>query len=169
MRKKARVRPELESLESMTLLSGVSAASHQVISSQVEGTPKAGTTVELSGTVKGTYKAGKVFGAPITFKAKGSVSPLGSVSEKGSLLITLPGASASMTVTTKHGKIDVTMSERVFGGPVKLTIDGGTGQYLGASGSGSGFVTFVPKSGKGPVHGTFDSTFQATLVPCTSC
>ena len=139
MRKTIRRRPEVETLESMTLLSGVAAAAHPVA---------ALTSVELSGTVKGTLSAsGKV-------KGSGSLSPVGKITFSGHQTIGV--VQGSETLSSKHGKISLTTDLRSIGGGSytgEYTITGGTKSYAGASGEGSLESTFL--NGK---------TFIATLV-----
>jgi hypothetical protein len=161
MRKSVRRRPELESLESIALLSGIPTAAHPGVAALVDHLPQARKTIKLSGTVKGTYSA-SLFG-PVKFSAQGTVSPLGSVTATGSLNVLVVHPSGTMTVKTSHGNINVKMSENFLGGPVTVTINGGTSRYLGAHGTGSGSITRT-----GVTHGTFSLKFTATLV-CLHC
>jgi hypothetical protein len=162
-RKSVRRRPELESLESIALLSGISTVAHPGVAALVDHLPQARKSIPLSGTVKGTFKNATSPTAPITFSAKGSVKGLGQVTATGSLYfdnVSIPYG--TMTLTTSHGKISVKLKEKAYSGPFIMTINGGTTAYLGASGTGSSNVTmnYMKRS--------FSLKFTATLV-CLHC
>jgi len=131
MRKTMRRRPEVETLESMTLLSGVAAVAHQVV---------ALTSVELLGTVKGALSAGG------TLKGTGSLSPVGKITFSGHQ--TIGAVEGSETLSSKHGKISLTTTVLSIGGGSfrgNYTITGGTKSYTGASGEGPLDSTFTGK------------------------
>ena len=161
LRKSVRRRPELETLESIALLSGISTVAHPEVAALVQHLPQASKNIHLSGTVKGNYSVSPLT-ATIKFSASGPVSPLGSVSATGSLQV-LPTPSGSMVVKTKKGNIDVKLSATTIKGPYIVKIYGGTKTYLGAHGTGSGSVTRT-----GTLQGTFSLKFTATLV-CLHC
>ena len=96
MRKTMRMRPDMETLESMMLLS----------------------TLVLSGSHRGTYQ---IRGTDLTTKGSGSVRPLGRVSVKSSSMVGGPGF---ITLTGKKGACFLTRSygSRALGltrGPLK--------------------------------------------------
>ena len=161
LRKSVRRRPELETLESIALLSGISTVAHPEVAALVQHLPQASKNIHLSGTVKGNYSVSPLT-ATIKFSASGPVSPLGSVSATGSLQV-LPTPSGSMVVKTKKGNIDVKLSATTIKGPYIVKIYGGTKAYLGAHGTGSGSITRT-----GTLQGTFSLKFTATLV-CLHC
>ena len=162
-RKSVRRRPELESLESIALLSGISTVAHPGVAALIDHLPQASKSIALSGTVKGTFKPGRGPTAPVTFSVKGTVNPLGQVTATGSVHfdnVFLPYG--TMTVTTSHGKFNVKLQEKVLSGPFIATINGGTAEYLGASGKGSSQVTL------NALKHSFSLKFTATLV-CLHC
>jgi hypothetical protein len=162
-RKSVRRRPELESLESIALLSGISTVAHPGVAALVGRLPQVSKSIALSGTVKGTFKPGNSPTAPFTFSAKGTVNHLGQVTSTGSLYfdnVYLPYG--TMTVTTSHGKINVKLQEKVPSGPFIATINGGTKTYLGASGTGTSHLTL------NAMKRSFSLKFTATLV-CLHC
>jgi hypothetical protein len=158
-----RWRPELESLESMVLLSGVAGAAERpayAAAAMVATRPVSNAVVSLSGSASGTYRAGRALGSPYSFSGKGNISPLGRASVKGSLQ--LAAQTGQMTVATRHGKIFANLSTPGgVGPPVNYTITGGTGQFAGASGTGTGVLSTSPSHGRGPAHGGFLILFQA--------
>jgi hypothetical protein len=152
-----RRRPELESLESMVLLSGMVAAEHpHHAAAAIFAThqPVTHAVVSLSGTARGTYRA---TGSGFTFTGTGTVSPLGHSTLKGSLLI----PTGQLTVSTRHGKVFANLSLPQLGAPVSYTITGGTGQFAGASGNGAGILSFVPAHGRAAAHGRFSIALSA--------
>jgi hypothetical protein len=164
IRKANRRRPELEPLESKLLLSGLSTAMHKGVPALVLSHAHTDNSIAVSGTIKGTFTSGKLPGSPITFNGQGTASPVGHVTFKGSLKITILNPKATATISTSKGKIYLTATERTLGGPVSITIKGGTGIYHAASGTGTGSLKLVNAPGKGPVHGTFTFTFHGTLT-----
>jgi hypothetical protein len=116
--------------------------------------------VNLSGTASGTYRAGGA--GSFNFSGKGTVSPLGRATVKGSLLM----PTGQMTIATRHGKVFANLSTTglsttVLNTSVSYTITGGTGQFAGASGTGAGFLSISPAHGKGAAHGRFVISLQA--------
>ncbi len=165
MRKSFRRRPELETLESMALLSGFSTAAHQGIAALVEHAPQASSSTALSGALTGTFSAGRVLGLPSTFNAKGTINPLGKAAATGTLQRHFAPLGGTMTVVTRYGKIYMNLSlPSVDGNTYRIKITGGTGMYLGASGGGSGVIWLVAKGDEG-LGGSFTFTFTATMVP----
>ena len=144
MRKTMRRRPELETLESMTLLSGMTAVAQQVA---------AFSPLPLSGSVRGTT-ATHGTGAP-TFKVWGALSPLGKVTAAGhGSIATVTGPNGSFSLLTQLGRVFVatdvaSIGKRMFSG--SYTIQGGTQAYAGDTGSGS----FVVSDSGGKFFATF--------------
>jgi hypothetical protein len=163
IRKANRRRPELEPLESKLLLSGISTAMHKAVPALVLTHAHADSSIAVSGTIKGTFTSGKLPGSPITFNGQGTVNPVGHVTFKGSLKITIDNPKVTATISTSKGKIYLTATEHIPGGPVSITINGGTKTYHAASGTGTGSLKLVNAPGKVPVHGTFTFTFHGTL------
>jgi uncharacterized repeat protein (TIGR01451 family) len=122
------------------------------------------SSITVSGTIKGTFTSGTLPGSPITFNGQGTVSPVGRVTFKGSLKITILNPKATLTISTSKGKLYLTATEHSLGGPVSITIKGGTGIYHAASGTGTGSLKLVNAPGKGPVRGTFTFKFHGTLT-----
>src|SRR5262249_16282228 len=103
-----RRRPEFESLESMLLLSGVAAAGHPYHAAAAmvaSHRPVRDAVVSLSGTASGTYRAGRATGL-FTFTGKGTVSPPGHATVKGSFLM----PNGQITISTRHGKVFANLS-----------------------------------------------------------
>ena len=155
-RTRLRRRPELESLETVVLLSGISGAA-----ANVAREPLAGGPIVLSGIASGTYKTTKI-GEPTTFSEKGVISPLGKATIKGSIdyLEVNPTGTVTLTgVGKKHGKVFASVSTAGPYSPVYYTITGATGEYAGDTGSGVALVSSAPAKGKGPAHGKVTITF----------
>jgi len=139
MRKTLQRRPGFEALESMTLLSGLAGAAASI------GAPH---PIQLTGSIKIEVK----FHHPQpTDMGAGSISPLGHVTESGGDSMSLiMGDGESITLTTKTGKIFVTISgltDTGNGNDGEYTITGGTKAYAGETGSGHVHITY-PRQGK---------------------
>ena len=153
-RKLVRRRPEVESLETMVLLSGITASE-----------PLSGGAVVLSGIAKGTYKTAKV-GEPTTFSEKGTISPLGKVTIKGSIDYLEVHPSGTVTLSSaskKHGTITASLTTAGPFSPVFYTITSATGIFAGDTGSGESVLMTTPAKGRGPAHGKVTLTFVAPV------
>ena len=133
-------RPEVESLEHMCMLSGLSMLEHPGVMAMLARQTQASNPIDLSGTLKGTYKSGTGAGAPIGFKAKGALSPLGKVTLKGSIHFSFSVRFGAGTITLKsvgkkHGTITASLISDRIGNPVEYDITGSTGIYAGDTGS----------------------------------
>ena len=164
VRKRIRRRPQLESLETMVLLSGFSITQHQGAAAMVARQAHPDAAVVLLGSVKGTYKTA---GSLTTFSEKGDVSPLGKITLKGSIDYFLAHPSGTGTIssaTRKHGKIISSLTTAGPDRPVYFTITSATGIYAGDTGSGEGLVSTVPAKGKGAAHAHGKVTFTFVEV-----
>lgn len=132
MRKTTRRSPEVESLESLMLLSTGMAGSHHV-KVPVQVVP---AHVALVGTI---HASGHLSGSVATVGGSGNLSPVGSSSFQ--IKADLNNPPSSVTLSTKHGKLYLvsnTTTPLVQGssGSVSYQVKGGTGSYVGATGSG---------------------------------
>jgi hypothetical protein len=156
-------RPEVESLENMCMLSGLSMLEHPGVTAMVARETQASEPIDLSGTLKGTYKSGAGAGAPTSFKAKGALSPLGKVTLKGSIQFSVANGAGTMTLKSvgkKHGTITASLIAQGLGSPVFYEITGSTGIYAGDTGSEEATFSAVATKGKGPSHGKVTITFM---------
>jgi hypothetical protein len=160
-RRTARLRPAFESLEQMLMLSGVPGPGEHAPSVLVASEWQSSGPITLSGTAKGPWRTGRAATAPVHFSATGSVSPLGHISLKGSLLsvdYSYEAPAGKLTVTTRHGKVFVNLTYlyqlgTAFHQLYSYEITGGTRKWAGASGSGHAlFTTFV--SSRSQFHGS---------------
>jgi hypothetical protein len=163
IRKQFHSRPEVESLETMCMLSGLSMLEHPGGTAMVARETQASNPIDLSGTLKGTYKSGAGTGAPISFKAKGALSPLGKVTLKGSVRFNVGLGTGTMTLKSvgkKHGTITASLISDGIGNPVSYDITGSTGIYAGDTGGEQATFSTVAAKGKGPSHGKVTITFM---------
>ena len=156
-------RPEVESLETMVLLSGVSAVEHPGVPAMMVIDPQVANPIVITGTAKGTYRSSS---AGLTaFSDKGTLSPLGKVALKGSINYGAASPTGAVTIVSaskKHGKITASLSTLGPNQPVFFTITGSSGIYAGDTGSGEVLLSVVKAKGKGPAHGKATLTFVAT-------
>jgi hypothetical protein len=158
IRKRLRRRPELESLETMVLLSGISALEHHGAAAMVARETQAGGLITLSGTAKGTFKAA---GKSDNFLATGSLSPLGKISLKGS--VNFAAGTGSLIIAStgrKHGKITASLTPNGPTNPVPYKITSASGIFAGDTGSGEAVFDAVTAHGKGPAHGKVTIIFE---------
>jgi hypothetical protein len=178
IRERYRRRPSVESLESMVLLSGLSAATRHAAPALLTKLPAASSVTNVSGTVEGkmTYGPGPVY--VNSYKGTGAVSPLGHATVKGSYAVSVSGstyqATGTFTLTTSKGNIvvDTFKSAKVNSGngPTSMTVTKGTKHFKGIVGSGSGsFLTLSPPGLHGrKVSGTFSLTVNLNVTIPTS-
>lgn len=130
MKKSNRIRPVVESLESMMLLSTATAGLHAVAQVAAEA-----TTVALHGTIKGT---GTIAGTTLTVHGSGKLGKVGVATLTGSGDLAAPPD--SITIDTHKGDLVLTATEKQVisgtSGHVTYTISSGTGKYAGVTGSG---------------------------------
>jgi hypothetical protein len=136
-------RPEVESLESMTLLSGVAAMVH----------PAAPQTLHLVGTLHGTFTSTRGAG-PSSVTASGTLTPLGKVNFTGKLpTASLSATSGNVSLSNKQGKLLIGLN--VVGLSGTYTINGGTKAYAGDTGTGSFSIALISAK-----NGKFTATFD---------
>jgi hypothetical protein len=131
MRKAMKQRPEVERLESMTLLSGVAGTVQEAV--------KIPNPVHLVGTVKGTFMPEGPTSGEIK-NLSGTLKPFGHLSEKKAIPISLTGASQNLTLTSPAGnltfRVNLTVTPQTgFSGT--YTVVGGTKALTGEMGSGN--------------------------------
>lgn len=148
MKRSTRRLPELESLEPLVLLSG--GLKHPL--PPIPGSPM----VSLSGSIHAT---GKVSSKGLSVSGTGNLSPVGPVSLKYSADLLTP--SRSVTLGSKHGRIilvgDGLLAPGTSSGTIHYRVIGGSGSYLGATGSGNASVALGSLQGG---KTTLDVTFS---------
>lgn len=145
MKKTTRIRPVLESLESMMLLSTAAphvaelaskAAAHVALVEAEAVKAPVSSAVNLHGTIKGT---GKVAGTNLTINGSGNLGKVGTATLKTG--ISLANPPETITLTTKKGNLFLASSTTPLvsgtSGSTTYTITGGTKAYATATGSGS--------------------------------
>jgi hypothetical protein len=138
MRKTTRRRPEVEALESMTLLSGVSGAVH-------EAAATVPNPMHLSGTLKGTFvPQGPTSG--LLEKGSGTFNkPFGKVSLP-TTTISVTGTPQNLTIRGKAGSLNLKVeltSTAATGVSGTYQILGGTGSLASETGSGTVTVSYT--------------------------
>ncbi len=186
MRERLKARPQLESLETMTLLSGAAATALSLHDhSEVSVTPTAlDSTLTLSGTEQGVFLARRSrSGKTYDITATGILTPIGSTSASGNLHV-VSGISSgppngTLNLITGKGTLTLQIPESVdipSGLPTATStneivdtyvITRGTGAYQGDTGSGVVEFTFkgVNSAGARSQVGRIDITFTTLLAP----
>ncbi len=176
MRNSQRTRPQLEVLESMTLLSALAPALvHPGGPALIAATtPVTTTTVSLNGPVKGDYHLSSKItpdaGLDYVFSGKGSVGPLGHVHATGNVHgvgnIVTGHAHGLIVLSTPVGSLTLHLTgpvQKGFGNlPDHFTfkITNSSGKYLGDAGTGTVvFVRDPAGTSATPEHGTFTMVF----------
>ena len=141
MKKSTRIRPVVESLESMMLLSTAIGDLHPHALAPAQVQAEAPQPLPLKGTLKGT---GTISGTSGTASGSGNLGSVGTASFKVSGSATdLP---SSVTLTTKKGNLYLTASSSIVGAgagaSTTYTITGGTKAYADATGTGSVVGTY---------------------------
>jgi hypothetical protein len=187
MKEHLRRRPELESLESVTLLSGASAAVVGAVAA-LATTDASATKIHLTGTAKGSYHlsiANPDTGKEFTFLGSGRVAPLGQVTLSGT--IRSPGfianghSTGSLVLSTPKGSVTLELTGPPQNGttPVpnvfSFQITKATGTFK--SDTGTGYIDLVlgparpaptPSTGAPNLlveQGTFTMTFLTIPPP----
>jgi hypothetical protein len=156
MRKRTRRRPEVETLESMTLLSGITVAAEHPVAALAK-TPSFPNPLILNGTLHGTLTAK---GSSELLKASGNLKPIGKVSFSGSEPASTTGVLPStLVVPVKTAKLFMSLNLKTTGTTATGTynVTGGT-KFL-ANERGSGNLTVTLLSISSPVK------FTATFTP----
>lgn len=136
---------EFESLESMQLLSGAGAAVHQAMvhhqAAEVHRAPVGDVALNLSGTVRGTYRV--VGETSAKFNGRGTVSPIGKTRLQGTLAFSGNG---QLTLNFgKRGKVFAAVTSLdPTGGSATYQVTGGTKTFAGDGGTGVAVVNVVP-------------------------
>ena len=187
MRISRRTHPQLEVLESMTLLSALSPALVNPGGPILAAATTQGTTtqVSLNGTLTGEYHgAGKVNpdkGLHYAFSGKGSIGALGHVNvdvtghlhslgnvAKGLIVLSTPNGSLTLHLTGPEQKGFAKLPDHFT-----FKITNSSGKYLGDQGTGTVvFVRDPAGTSTSPEHGTrgssVDDEFQAHPMSCES-
>jgi len=176
MRISRRTRPQLEGLESMTLLSALAPAlTHPGGPILAAATaPVTPTPVKLNGTLKGDYHvAGKTnpdTGFDYVFSGNGSIGALGHVHVTGHVHslgnIATGHATGLIVLSTPKGSLTLHLTGPEQKGFAKLPdhfkfkITNSSGKYLGDAGTGTVvFVRDPAGTSATPEHGTFTMVF----------
>jgi hypothetical protein len=131
MRKAMKRRPEVEGLESMTLLSGVAGTVHDAV--------KIPNPVHLVGTIKGSFAATSATSGAIK-NLSGTLKPFGHISGRKAIPISLTGGQQNLTLTSPAGNLTFTANLKgtaQTGFLGTYTVIGGTKALTGESGSGN--------------------------------
>jgi len=156
-KKSTRRRLELESLESMLLLSTVVAESvaHAARTTPVHVAPVP-PVVTLSGTI---HASGKITGATTGFASgSGNLGKVGTASFK--IAVDLNNPPSKVTLSTRHGNLFLASTSPIVSATgsssAQYSIAGGTGSYNHATGSGTLFASYsVLKGNKLAITLTF--------------
>jgi len=176
MRNSRRTRPQLETLESMALLSALAPVlTHPGGPTLTAATaPVTPTPVSLNGTLKGNYHvAGKVnpdTGLDYVFSGNGSIAALGHVHVTGNVHtlgnIATGHADGLLVLSTPKGSLTLHLTGPERKGFAKLPdhfkfkITNGSGKYLHDAGTGTVVVVLDPAGTSAtPQHGTFTMVF----------
>jgi len=138
MKKAMKRRPEVEGLETMTLLSGVAGTVHEAV--------KIPNPVHLVGTIKGSFTATSATTGAIK-NLSGTLRPFGHISGRKTIPISLANGSQNLTLTSPAGNL--TFSINLQGTPQTgflgtYTVVSGTKALRGESGSGNLAVGLTP-------------------------
>lgn len=150
--------PELEGLESLTLLSTgpqlVSAAAAQVVRARPV-TPATATTLRLAGTLRGNYSVPIRLGVAPKFQIQGSgaVGGLGTVRMTGEATSASSPDSMDIVLSNRRGSVTLRLGpnsgEATASQKVPFTIASGTGAYAKATGQGTAEMIVMPRSATG--------------------
>lgn len=142
MKKSTRIRPVVESLESMILLSTAVASVHELARRPVHVAPPVESgPVALVGTVHG---AGTVVNGKISVSGSGNLGSVGLTSFRINTTLTNP--TTNVTLATRRGNLYLTSTSPIIGaasgGSTTYSITGGTKYYAHASGTGVVSATY---------------------------
>ncbi len=171
MRRTFRYQPRLEYLESMALLSALSAGLHHAAADiKADATPPSSTTptiISLNGTLKGTYQITPGIpdtGTNYTFSGKGTVRPVGSSDVTGHVrqlgFVATGRAEGLAVISTPQGSLTLTLEGPKQKGFAQLPdrfsfkITNSSGNYLKDRGHGT-LVLVVDPAKAAADHGSF--------------
>lgn len=147
MKKSTRIRPVVESLESMMLLSTVVGELHSHVAPAVHVVTAEATTVALHGTLTGS---GKISGTSASVSGSGNLGSVGKTTFKTNVSLTNPPS--NVVLSTKKGNLYLQASSALIGagssGSTTYVITGGTKSYAHATGSGSVTASYALAHGK---------------------
>ena len=148
MKKTTRIRPVLESLESMMLLSTLTPEVHELAKKTTVVTPIESGPVTLAGTLHGT---GKTNGTTASVSGSGNLGKVGTAGFK--LNVTLANPPTTVTLATRKGNLYLATTSPLVGagstGSTTYKIIGGSKFYTDATGSGTATASYsLLKSGK---------------------
>jgi hypothetical protein len=155
MRKLFHRRPEVEPLESLALLSGLTGTAHTPLEAMVSKVALP-NPLHLSGSVHGTIRMNS--GATSsTFSGSGSLSPIGKVTASGGANITGSNGSGNLSLSGKQGKLNISFNVQTSGqgGSGTYTIINGTKGLAGENGSGTITITLSTTASRGSFNATF--------------
>ena len=142
MKKSTRIRPVVESLESMMLLSTAVAEVHALAKPAAVHIVTAEQAVTLHGTLKGS---GTLSGTSATISGSGNLGSVGASTFK--IKANLLSPPSSITLSTKKGNLYLSAASPLVGsgtsGSTTYTITGGTKAYAHATGAGSVVGTYT--------------------------
>ena len=142
MKKSTRLRPALESLESMMLLSTALAEVHELAKRPVHVAPPVESgPVALVGTLHGS---GTAVNGKISVSGSGNLGSVGTSSFKITTNVANP--TSNVTLSAKKGNLYLTSTTPIInatgGGSTTYKITGGSGFYKNASGTGVVSATY---------------------------
>jgi hypothetical protein len=160
MRPRNHARPQLESMETLTLLSGIAATAFS-LPNHVEVSTTTGTKLTLGGTARGVFLTHQTSTARnYSIDAAGTLTPIGKTAIAGSLHVNLGISSGppsgTLTLVTSKGTLTLQIPESValpVGLPTPTAKDEIVDTYVITKGTGA----YKGDTGSGVVEFTFDS------------
>jgi len=123
-------------------------------------------SIQWSGTVRGTFHDQDSSSGNLIFSAKGTLSPGGKSTLRGSISDVLQSPSGTITITTRHGKITAHLAGGGVGDVPTESFhytDGvDTGKFVGTTGEGDLTVRTVLSKGRDATTGTITIHFLTT-------
>jgi len=149
MKKSTRIRPVLESLESMMLLSTATVDIHALAKkAPVVVAPVPTVDLHLQGTLHGT---GTVRGTSASVGGSGNLAPVGSTSFRLNN-INLNNPPTTVTLATRKGNLYLASTTPIIGagstGSTTYNVIGGTKTYAHATGTGTVAASYTLVKGK---------------------
>ena len=155
-----RRRPEVENLESLTLLSSMVGKAHHAAAALVATPgPPLPNPLHLSGGANGSYQFAA--GPTARINGSGSIGPIGKVRLSGVAPRRRIERRGKRNVSNRRGRLTLVITSQTAVGEqgfsATYVIVGGTGSLAGETGSGSFVATLRP-------NGASRGSFRATLV-----